>query len=58
MKRFFKWAKDHVVEILVVIVFGAAFIAALAGNSTGFSATCREAGGTPVFDGRQMACIK
>ncbi|SEL12615.1 hypothetical protein SAMN05216359_105289 [Roseateles sp. YR242] len=59
MKRFFEWGAEYFVECLVLIAAIAILLAALLGEGPrGFSAACKEAGGVPVHDGRQMVCIK
>ncbi len=62
------WLVDNLIPILAMIAMATCVFTMLMGlvrnwdesreRGEAFAAACKEAGGTPVHDGRQMACIK
>lgn len=64
MKKFLEWLREnvfHLMTAVAVLFFAALLVVAVKDSNereSEFSRACRDIGGAPVHDGRQMACIK
>jgi len=64
MKRLYEWLCGHFVEPLLVVMLVMMVVMAVFALVKGsermdqYAQACKEIGGTPAHDGRQMVCFK